>query len=115
MESTWKFGRHPRVDLLRPAKRCFVQEDEQPGAGVLGIHVDGAARERPKRDLRSAEAGTAIDTNPASLEQLGEHLGEKVRFAEWLRGHDHWTCSRGLRRTREQKRRHSKSADHDTV
>ena len=76
------------VGRARIGRGPLVQDREQARAGVLRVHVDGAAPERRERDLGRAEAEPALRPDPAGLEQLSEHLGQEVRLAERLGRHD---------------------------
>jgi len=115
VEAAREFGRDASVDVLSPAAWRFVQEHEQAGARVLRVHVDCTTRERSKRDLRRPEPRPPIDANPARLQQLREHLGENVRFAEGLRRHDYRPFGLRLSESREQERRQSEPGDHGVV
>jgi pyridoxine 5'-phosphate synthase PdxJ len=61
-----------------------VQNRNEPGPGVLRVNVDCIATQRTERDLGGAEPGFAVHLESAGLEQLREHLGEQIRFAERL-------------------------------
>jgi hypothetical protein len=75
-EAVPKFARDSLIHRRRVAERRLAENRQQPGTGVLGVHVNCASPQRAKRDLRGAEPGPTIDAQASRLQQLREHLGQ---------------------------------------
>ncbi len=80
---------HPRQGLSRVPGRRLPEQADQPGAGVLGVEVDGAAAQRLEADLGAGQPQPALDREVgARLDQLGEDLGQQPVLGEVLGADD---------------------------
>jgi hypothetical protein len=79
----------PPVGGARVGDGLLVENGQKPGAGVFGVHVDGARAQRAECDLRGPQPRSAIDGETRILHHLREHLRQQVRLGERLGRHHH--------------------------
>jgi hypothetical protein len=83
-----KLTRDLAVHLSRIVCRSLSQNRQQPGPGVLRVHVDLVGPKRLECDLRSPETGPTLNPEPTSFQQLGKDFREEIRLAERFGGDD---------------------------
>ena len=101
-----------REHRLRVGLRGLAENRDEPGAGVLGIHVDGPGAKRLERNLGGAEPRAPRHRKPPGFEQLGKHLGQEIRLTKRLRRHDDGPGRRlGLKNGAGQQRQEGRPAE----
>ena len=85
---------HRAENVPRRSFRALVEQRHQSRSSVLGIHIDRLGTESLEGDRRGSQAQTAVHCESAAFQKLREHLGQKKRFSERLRGDDDgWALS----------------------